>query len=99
LSWTVEDPKFFFLTPFQGHLALFLTLRRRTLRGSIAKGKAGEYLQFRFNIVVPGFYNAYRTFHGLDELEILIRAHLCLYQLMAPILENAVEVGLKEPLS
>jgi hypothetical protein len=61
------------------------------LRGSLSNGKAGEYLHIRYANVVPGFFNAYRTFHNLQELEAMVKAHLYLYGLMASVVEGAIE--------
>jgi hypothetical protein len=92
ICWAIEEPKTFFWSPFEGRCVPFLELRGRTLRGPIDSVQPGEFLRIRYANVVPGFFGAYRTFHGLDELETMIKAHLCLYGLMAPIIEG----GLKE---
>jgi hypothetical protein len=40
--------------------------------------------------VIPGFFNAYRAFKTLDELEVFIRAHLCLLEFS---IETVAETG------
>ena len=95
LCWAIEEPNFFY--PFEGHFEPYLEIRHRELRGSIRKGTAGEYLHIRYyTSVVPGFFNAYRTFRASDELETMIKAHLCLYGLMAPIIEGGMQKILGE---
>jgi hypothetical protein len=89
---SLEEPRMFFRNPFEGRFTPFLALRGRTLRGRADNAQPGEFLQIRYAGVVPGFFGAYMTYHGLDELETMIKAHLCLYGLMAPIIEG----GLKE---
>ncbi len=37
---------------------------------------------------MPGFDQAYNQFHDLDELEMLIKANVCLYAMMAPTVEG-----------
>ncbi len=91
LCWAIEEPNFFFWNPFEGRFLPHLEIRSRMLRGSVRKGKAGEYLQLRYVSAVPGFFNAYRTFYNPGELETLIKAHLCLYGLVAPIIEGGLE--------
>lgn len=91
LCWAIEEPDFLFWNLFEGRFEPYLEVRSRMLRGSVRKGKAGEFLQLRYASVVPGFFNAYRTFYSLKELETVIKAHLCLYSLMAPIVQRGLE--------
>jgi hypothetical protein len=67
-----------------------LELRSGQLRGSLAKVKSGEFLLIRYAGIVPGFFNGYWQFFDLDELETVIKAHLYLYSLMAPIIEDGL---------
>ena len=96
LCWAIEEPNMFFWNSFEGHFMPHLEIRGRNRRGSVAKAEPGEFLQIRYASVVPGFFNAYRTFHSLDELEMLIKAHLCLYRLMAPTINGGLKKVLGE---
>ncbi|HXQ40472.1 MAG TPA: hypothetical protein VN821_04330, partial [Candidatus Udaeobacter sp.] len=96
LCWAIEEPNMFFWSPFEGRFMPHLQVRHRNLRGSASKAEACEYLQIRYAVVVPGFFNAYRTFRSSDELETMIKAHLCLYRLMAPIIERGLARVLRE---
>jgi hypothetical protein len=91
LCLAIEDFLTFVLKPFVGHIDFCLEIRPRELPGGSRKGKAEEYLRIRFSRVVPGFFHAYWTFHNLAELETLIKAHLFLYRLMAPIIEGGMK--------
>jgi hypothetical protein len=91
VSWAIEEPDLFCLGPFQGHLTPYLEVRARTSKGRIDNLKFGESMQIRYATIVPGFYGAYRVFHTLDQLETLIKAHLCFYYLMAPTIEGALK--------
>jgi hypothetical protein len=91
VCWAIEEPDLFCLGPFQGNLTPYLEVRARTSRGRVDNLKLGESLQIRYAAIVPGFYGAYRVFHTLDQLETLIKAHLCLYHLMAPTIEGALK--------
>jgi len=67
-----------------------LEIRYRELSGSIDRARAGEFLFIRHHDIVPGFGNAYWKFFDLNELETIIKAHLHLYGLMAPIIEAGI---------
>jgi len=95
LCWAIEEPDQFFFDPFSGRFDPYLEIRHQTFRGSVKKAEPGEFLQIRHTHAVPGFFNAYRSFDDLDELETLIKAHLSLYGLMAPIVEKGLEKILK----
>jgi len=90
LCWALEEPNTFYWNQLEGRFIPYLEIRNRKLHGSLNKAEAGEFLHIRYAGVVPGFYNGYRTFIGLDELETMIKAHLCFFSLMAPVIESAV---------
>jgi hypothetical protein len=97
LCWAIEEPDMFFWNPFGGRFMPFLELRHRDLRGGVKdNAEPGEFLQLRYTAVVSGFFNAYRTFRGADELETMIKAHLSLYGLMAPSIESGIAKALKK---
>jgi hypothetical protein len=94
LYWTFEDPDdMLFWNPFEGRFRANLKIGSRALRYP-DKAELGELLSIRYSGVIPGFYNAYMTFFGLDELETIIKAHLCLYGLMAPVIEKSLKAVL-----
>ena len=68
---------------FEPHLEILHQKGRR----STVRSKPGEILQIRYDIIVEGFYSAYRKFKNLDDLEIIVKSHLNIYNLIAPILE------------
>jgi len=74
----------------EGYFVPYLELRGRNVRGRIGKAEMGEFLFIDVRHIVPGFGNAYWKFYGLDELETIIKANLCLYGLMAPMIEAAL---------
>jgi hypothetical protein len=88
LCWKLEKPK---KVKFGWHFHPLLELRHRDLAGTIDGKEAGEFLILRYQHVIRGFGNAYGTFTDLNELETLVKAHLCIYRLMAPILESGIE--------
>jgi hypothetical protein len=91
LCWSIEDGQDFFWSPFEGLFVPRLTIRSRKLRGSLSRAELGEFLEIRYQHIVPGFGNAYWKFFGLDELETMIKAHLCFYSLKAPIIEPRLQ--------
>jgi hypothetical protein len=88
VCWVLEEPREYFLSPFKGRFEPYLELRNQNLHGRLVRAKPGQLLSIRYASVVPGFLNAYRKFLDLDELETEIKAHLYLYSLMAPVLEE-----------
>jgi hypothetical protein len=96
ICWVIEEADMFYWNPLEGRFMPFLEVRGRIRKGRIDNLEPGECLHIRYAGVVPGFFNAYRTFHTLDQLETMIKAHLCLYHLMAPIIEGALKRVLGE---
>ncbi len=96
LCWAIEDPKMLSLDDFKGRLSLRLEIRGRDLKGSVERAQAGEFLIIRHDHIVPGFFNAYGQFGNLDELETIIKAHLRLFELMAPTIEAGLTWALRE---
>ena len=94
LCWVIEEARSFFHSPLEGSFQPYLELRSRQLCGSLAKARSGEFLLIRYAGVVPGFFNGYWNFFDLEELETVIKAHLYLYGLMAPIIEDGIRNGL-----
>jgi hypothetical protein len=90
LCWALEEPGPFFHSPFEGLIVPFLELRSRELRGSLTKAESGEFLHIRYAGIVPGFFNGYWKFVDLAQLETIIKAHLYLYGLIAPIIEGGI---------
>jgi hypothetical protein len=90
LCWTLQHTDMFALTPKEGCFAPNLDLRGANMAGDADKARAQESLFFRYQHIVPGFGIAYWKFRNLAELEWAIRAHLCLYKMMSPILEASI---------
>jgi len=91
LCWTLETGEDFHLSPLEGRFTPCLAIRSRDAQGRPTKLQLGEFLEIRYPHLIPGFCTAYWKFFGLDELETMIKAHLCLYSLMAPILEPGLQ--------
>jgi hypothetical protein len=91
ICWVLEEAKAFYSNFAEGRFAPYLEIRNRNLIGSIENGNSGEFLFIRYHQIVPGFSNAYGKFSKLEELETMIKAHLCLYGLMAPIIEGGAK--------
>lgn len=97
LCWLIEEARAFFHSPLEGRFEPCLELRSRQLRGTLANVESGEFLLIRYAGIVPGFPNGYRKFFDLDELETATKAHLHLYSLMAPVIENGSRKVLATP--
>lgn len=95
ITWGIEEPEFALSAPFEGRLTPRLEVRGRSSRGGVDNPKFGDSLHIRYANIVPGFYHAYRVFHTQDQLEIMIKAHLCLYGLMAPVIEGVLKAALE----
>ena len=91
LCWVLEESRSFLESPIQGRLVPFLEIRSRALRGSLARVESGDFLHIRYARIIYGFSTAYWTFRNLDELETVIKAHLCLYSLIAQTIESACQ--------
>jgi len=90
LCWAIEDRLPFAADNFEGRFDPCLEIRSRRLR-TLSKVKSGQFILLQYSRTVPGFCTSYWTFHDLDELERVIKAHVCLYRLMAPTIESAVD--------
>jgi hypothetical protein len=96
ICWALEEPKTFYPSSVAGRFAPYLEIRSRNLFGKIENEKAGEFLFIRHHRIIPGFFSAYGKFFKLEELETMIKAHLCLYSLMAPFIEEGAKRALTE---
>lgn len=90
LCWVLEEPNSLAFDDFKGSFRPYLEIRHRNLKGSIKNAENGQFLIIRYDRAVPGFFNGYAQFFSLEELETIIKAHLCLYGLMAPIIEGGI---------
>ena len=86
VSFVVEEQGLFFQSPFSGSLDMSLEIRCASWRKDNVQ--PGKLLHIQYQRGVPGFFGGYNEFESLDELEVLIKAHLRLYELMSPILER-----------
>jgi hypothetical protein len=89
-----ENMGMFFFSAREGHFVLDITVRGRSLRGQ--PRESGEMLQINYGPSIPGFGagGAYWKFESLDELETIVRAHLHVHSLMAPVIEAALHAVL-----
>jgi hypothetical protein len=86
LCWTLQEEEWL----LRGLFVPYLELRHRRLRGRIENRQSGEFLWFRYKLIIPSFGTAYWKFSDLKQLETIIKAHLCFYKLIAPILEPGI---------
>jgi hypothetical protein len=96
LCWALENARSFFPNPSEGRFDVSLELRSKQLTGRLDKVDSGELLVLRYAAILPNFLGAYARFVDLDQLERIIHAHLYLYRLMAPALENGIKNALSE---
>jgi hypothetical protein len=90
ICWAIEEPKKFCLGPTEGRFTPHLEIRHRNLEGSVELAESGEFLLIRYHHLLPGFGAGYWKFSELTELETLVKAHLCLYKCMAPVIEEGI---------
>jgi len=90
LCWTLQYVEMFAMTPHEGYFSPNLDLRRADIGGDPDKAKAYELLLFRYQHMLPGFGSAYCKFRSLAELRLVISAHIQMYRLMAPTLEQGI---------
>jgi hypothetical protein len=88
LCWSLGDARSLVGGPNEGYFKPMLDMRLAGIKGSVDSAQPNEFLIIRYQKVVPGF-NAYMRFRDLRELEVMIKAHLALYRLMAAIIEDA----------
>jgi hypothetical protein len=88
LCWAIEQPQF--RAPGWRLFSPALQLRSRSLAGSTDRAPKDSYLTLRFEQVVPEFNRGYMSFTDCASLQTLVRAHLALYELMAPVLEGGI---------
>jgi hypothetical protein len=86
---TLEDPQVLGMTRKSGSISVRLELRQRTFEGESSGADPGQLLFVPYNRVIPGFCYAYRNFSSLDELELSVRAHLCLLRTHLAAIEDA----------
>lgn len=80
LCLTLLEPQALSSGPQEGTLSLHLELRQRSLAAQSGLAAAGQLLSVPYNRVIPGFWTTYRVFRTLEELEVILRAHLCLLE-------------------
>jgi hypothetical protein len=90
LCWAIEQVPLFVIRPQEGQFTLELQLRSRRLAGPADTVPYDRYLAVRYGQVVPEFMRAYFAFYDFATLETLVRTHLALYELMAPVIEGAI---------
>jgi hypothetical protein len=90
LSWALDDSRSFSSGPTSGHCNLLLQLRSPGVKRTVERARTGGLLIIRHGRVVPGF-QAYSQFSSFSELELVARAHLTFYRLIAPIIEHGAQ--------
>ena len=91
LCWTIEQPQLFIGSPEENLFDPSLQLRSRRLAGSADRVPYDRYLVLRYALVVPEFNRAYLKFSDFASLEALVRAHLGLYELLSPRIEDTIQ--------
>jgi hypothetical protein len=77
LCWALEDERGFWQSR-QGLLVPSLELRHRQLRGRIENRQSGEFLWFRYKLIILSFGTAYWKFSDLNQLETIIKTTVLL---------------------
>jgi hypothetical protein len=90
LCWVIEELRQFCFSPTEGNFELSLEVRGRHLNGTVDNAEPGTFLIIRFQNIIPGFLRSYWKFNSFDELETIIKAHLCLYSLFAFVIESGL---------
>ena len=88
LCVTLKNPQVLGMTRRNGVIGLRLDLRQCTLEGEPSAPVPGQTLIVLYSSMIPGFTHAYQSFASLDELELSVRAHLCLLGMMLAPLED-----------
>lgn len=91
LCWAMEQPQLFLVPLPRGLFSPDLQLRSRSLAGPADAAPGDRYLALRYGQIVPEFGRGYLMFSDFASLETLVRAHLALYELMAPVIEGAIK--------
>ena len=95
LCWSIGNLALF-LGLIRGRYTPDLHIRRRQFRGNLAEAKSGEVLFIPYRLLVPCVGSAYGSFRTLGELEVMIKANLSLYRIVAPTLDALLTKGLAE---
>lgn len=90
LCWVMEQPQVFIGSPQQNLFSPDLQLRSRRATGPADRLPYDRFLVFRLARAVPEFNRAYHVFNDFASLETIVRAHLALYELMAPLMEGTI---------
>jgi hypothetical protein len=90
LCWAMEQPQLFIGSPQEHLFSPDLQLRSRRSTGPADRLPYDRLLVFRYERAVPEFNRAYHVFNDFASLETIIRAHLALYELMAPHMEKTI---------
>jgi len=88
LALILDQPHMLTLTPFEGHATLILILVRSDVK-KLGKSQVGDGIAIRYSLVILWFGNAYWQFYCQDELETIVKAYVCLYGMVAPVIEAA----------
>jgi hypothetical protein len=90
LCWVIEEIDRFVMGHGEGDFRPTLELRYPAHAGPALNATSRDFLVISYSEVIRDFAQAYCTFRNLDELEVIIKAHLRLYQAIAPTITEAV---------
>lgn len=91
---TIEERQQLLYSPDSGYFEPSLQIRHKDLTTNLDGAQMGEFLLIRQDAIVPGFRRAYWRFTTFSELELVIKAHLCLYGCIAPQIESSMKINL-----
>lgn len=95
LDWSIADPDLFYFDPGKGSLTLNLKMRAANAAKTDRDDELGKVLSVSYAALVYGFSTTYMAFRELEELEMNIKAHMQLYRLVAPMLEQILTEGVQ----
>jgi len=91
LCWGLEDTDVFWVFGNEGSLDLMVYVCHKTFgKTRLGLSKDDYFLRIRYEQIVPSFPGAYRSFTNLDELELIVKAHVCLYGMVNEHIEAAI---------
>lgn len=91
LCWGLEDTDVFWIFGNEGSLDLIVYVCHKAF-GKTRPGlsKDDYFLRIRYEQFVPSFPGVYRSFTNLDELELIVKAHVRLYGMVNEHIEAAI---------
>lgn len=90
LCWVIEENDRFVMRHDEGDFRPSLELRSPVHKGAASNSGSRDFLVISYSEALSDFAQAYCTFRNLDELEVITKAHLRLYQLISPTITEAI---------